>query len=476
MNVQVGKFQFNSRFCLGEGAYGKVFLGQDTENNEQVAIKQIDTKFIEQQDKYIKQQIINEIEILKKCNHPNIVRFIDLIDTPKYIYIIIEYCKDGDLKELLNQKRLSEVESFDVLRQIVEGFKELQKHSIIHRDLKPANILINNGIFKIADFGFAKIVNNYSSTNMLKSLVGSPYYMAPQLLGYQQYCFKCDIWSLAVIYFEMVFGNLPWLASDPQSLLKKILSQPIIEKLKQAKISQFSMYFLEKTLTIDEFRRPNWQEVVQMITTSPLMKADKNSIPQPQSQSKTNILEVSASCDTKSNINSIQPEQQKKRQEIIFKHYLCQEILVNKSEILQFCDGNNVLLKLAFCLSKWVLILSQQLLKELPELKREHEFYVQFMHDIEELRLSCEFSIERVPQICQDYCIEYLTIAQKNLQNISETYLLVLTEYLINFARVLRDGKDSPIDYEELAQSKLNDYDFELYHNILETNLSAIVI
>jgi calcium-dependent protein kinase len=61
----------------------------------------------------------------------------------------------------------------------VEGFKELQKHGIIHRDLKPANILINDKVFKIADFGFAKIVNNYSSTNMLKSLVGSPYYMAP---------------------------------------------------------------------------------------------------------------------------------------------------------------------------------------------------------------------------------------------------------------------------------------------------------
>lgn len=88
------------------------------------------------------------------------------------------------MKEFLNSKRLTELEAFDVLRQIVEGFKELQKHGIIHRDLKPANILINNGIFKIADFGFAKIVNNYSSTNMLKSLVGSPYYMAPQLLGY----------------------------------------------------------------------------------------------------------------------------------------------------------------------------------------------------------------------------------------------------------------------------------------------------
>lgn len=75
-----------------------------------MAIKQIDTKFIEQQDKYIKQQIFNEIEILKKCNHPNIVRFIDLIETDKFIYIVIEFCKNGDLKELLSNKRLTEIE------------------------------------------------------------------------------------------------------------------------------------------------------------------------------------------------------------------------------------------------------------------------------------------------------------------------------------------------------------------------------
>lgn len=68
------------------------------------------------------------------------------------------------------------------------------------------------------------MVNSYSAQHMLKSLVGSPYYMAPQLLNFQQYCFKCDIWSLAVIYYEMVMGDLPWLASDPSSLLKKIMS------------------------------------------------------------------------------------------------------------------------------------------------------------------------------------------------------------------------------------------------------------
>lgn len=120
-------------------------------------------------------------------------------------------------------------------------------------------------MFKIADFGFAKAVVKLGSTHMLKSLVGSPYYMAPQLLSNQQYCYKCDIWSLAVMYYEMVMGDLPWLASDPPSLLKKILQHPIVNKLKNCKITNFSIYFLERCLTVDEARRPSWDEVFQMV-------------------------------------------------------------------------------------------------------------------------------------------------------------------------------------------------------------------
>ena len=138
--------------------------------------------------------VYNHAKILKKFNHPNIVRCIDLIESINHIYIITELCKDGDLKEFLNHKRINEPDAFIVLKDIVQGFKELNKQGIIHRDLKPANILVHDGVYKIADFGFAKAVSNITSTHMLRSLVGSPYYMAPQLLANQQYCYKCDIW------------------------------------------------------------------------------------------------------------------------------------------------------------------------------------------------------------------------------------------------------------------------------------------
>lgn len=218
---------------------------------------------------------------------------------------------------------------------------------------------------------------------MLKSLVGSPYYMAPQLLNFQQYCFKCDIWSLAVIYYEMVMGDLPWLASDPSSLLKKIMSQPIIQKLQRTKISQFSLYFLEKTLTIDEHRRPNWEEVNQMILASPLKQCSTtvSMVSQPRKTTYSYDNETSFVSETISQLNSLQPEHQQLRYELIFKHYMCQEIYSNREELQRFAEGSNVLVRLAAILSRLILRQSGHLMKQcketpfLKQLMKEHEYY-----------------------------------------------------------------------------------------------------
>lgn len=98
------------------------------------------------------------------------------------------------------RKKIPEEEAFAIVAQILSGFTQLVEEKIIHRDLKPANILINNGVYKIADFGFARYVDNFG-TQMLKSLVGSPIYMAPQILERNDYTTKCDIWSIGVIFY-----------------------------------------------------------------------------------------------------------------------------------------------------------------------------------------------------------------------------------------------------------------------------------
>ena len=110
---KIGDFTYNPRYCLGEGAFGKVYEGIDTRNNTKVAIKKLDMKTFSR-DPYLHKQIISEIQILKKFNHPNIVKFIDMINTQNSLYIVTEFCRDGDLRNHLKSRRLNEEQSIKV--------------------------------------------------------------------------------------------------------------------------------------------------------------------------------------------------------------------------------------------------------------------------------------------------------------------------------------------------------------------------
>lgn len=114
----------------------------------------------------------------------------------------------GNLTEYVEKKgkKLPEREALNILKQILNGYQELLKLGIVHRDLKPDNIFINENTFKIGDFGFAKNVSNFSK-DMLKSTVGTPLYMAPQILTQNEYSTKSDLWSIALMYYEMLVGK-----------------------------------------------------------------------------------------------------------------------------------------------------------------------------------------------------------------------------------------------------------------------------
>jgi serine/threonine protein kinase len=146
---------------------------------------------------------------MRKLHSENIVRFIDVVETENNFYIVQEYCNGGDLRTKLNkEKQFSEAIATEYLTQLLNGFIELMTNGVIHRDMKPENILINNKKAKIADFGFAK--NVLSRSQLLRTLVGTPLYMSLQMLKNDKYTSKCDIWALGLLYYEMLYGRVPW--------------------------------------------------------------------------------------------------------------------------------------------------------------------------------------------------------------------------------------------------------------------------
>jgi len=129
------------------------------------------------------------------------------------MYIVTELCQDGDLfRSLQKKKKFPEAEAKAYLKDIMNGAKYLHKNGIIHRDLKPANILLKQGVCKLSDFGFAKSLEQ--DETIMKSIVGTPLYMSPQILKKTKYTTKSDLWSIGLIYYEMLHGKTPWPAQN----------------------------------------------------------------------------------------------------------------------------------------------------------------------------------------------------------------------------------------------------------------------
>lgn len=177
------------------------------------------TKLV-QNSEQLQEHIKREITILTKINHPNVVKLHYVTKTQSNLYMFLEYCKDGDLAHYLEtkqDKRLSELEAVIFFKHVISGFRALYEEKVIHRDIKPSNILLHNGLAKIADFGFARVFE--PETMQCLSRVGSPIYMAPQVLEGSPFSSKCDIWSLGVMFYELLYGITPWVALGPCELL-----------------------------------------------------------------------------------------------------------------------------------------------------------------------------------------------------------------------------------------------------------------
>lgn len=195
----------------------------------------------------------NELRVIQKLRHRHICQFYEILQTTNNIYIANEYCNQGDLLQVLKRDtRIPEEQAKRYLHQILLGFMEMVSKNIIHRDIKPSNILLKDQEVKIADFGFA-IERNQIKTNLAYN-VGTPNYMSPQALTQQDHTFKSDIWSIGILYYEMLYGRFPWYAQNEKHLYSQILTNPVPFPY-DVKVSPLSIDFITQCLTVDEQRR-----------------------------------------------------------------------------------------------------------------------------------------------------------------------------------------------------------------------------
>jgi calcium-dependent protein kinase len=209
---------------LGTGAYGTVYLAQNVLTKINVAMKRIDK---DSEDLLTDNEIMDEIEILKKLAHPDIVKIIEFYNTRDAYYIINDYCEDGELYNQIT-KRFNETQIAVMFKQIFSGLSYLHSNNIIHRDLKLENILISDiekidGLelfdIKIIDFGTAKLYDKAHKKQ--KAIVGSSYYIAPEVLK-RNYDEKCDMWSCGVILYMLLVGHAPFDGETDNDIIKSI--------------------------------------------------------------------------------------------------------------------------------------------------------------------------------------------------------------------------------------------------------------
>ena len=251
---------------LGEGSFGKVYLCENLSDNSHCVIKQIPLDGLDEEEK---KETYNEVLILKKVNHSNIIKFIDVFKKSKpnnTLNIVTEYADDGDLNqkiEKLKKKKspFTEKEIINYLVQICLALNHIHKKKIIHRDIKSGNIfLTKGGLVKLGDFGLSKGFKN--TWEKAKSKVGTPYYLSPEIINSKPYNSKSDIWALGVLLYEMMTFKMPFNANSLPSLSLKILRGTY--QYPSSYYSRDLINLVKQCLTIEPKKRPSAEMILKM--------------------------------------------------------------------------------------------------------------------------------------------------------------------------------------------------------------------
>src|SRR5437762_13784745 len=224
LSLQVGKYDVQK--AIGKGATGMVYLAKDTFTGKEVALKTIEPEVFRDPEfgTVYRGQLLNEASLAGKLRHPHIVAILDAVVGEDSGHIAMELVNGGDLSAHATPDKLLPVS--DVLQigfKCCGALEYAAREGIVHRDLKPANIMIAAGTdVKIADFGAAILKK---SQVVQTAQLGSPYYMSPEQIQGKELGFHSDMYSLGIVLYELLVGKRPFLASNIEDLMKKIIQE-----------------------------------------------------------------------------------------------------------------------------------------------------------------------------------------------------------------------------------------------------------
>lgn len=281
---------------IGDGGYSTIYKVRSRQYQEDFVVKLIDLTLDESPTKVMPTAFQTEIEALTHLDHPHVIRIFDHFSTNTLLYIILEYCPGGSLKDVITKNGyIPQQMLYEWCRQIIEALYFCHQHGIAHRDVKPSNILIDKyHRAKLADFGLAQLyhIPVYSSDksgngdtscqhanrkHLFSNIFGGSLpYLAPEILSEKLYDpFKADVWSLGVTFYEMASGKLPWDppgGMSPETLLEMI-NQPGYSPI--SKLNKFMNTTFIKSLNMMLIIEPNTRYDLSTILSLDIYQKEK---------------------------------------------------------------------------------------------------------------------------------------------------------------------------------------------------------
>ena len=255
---------------IGGGGFGNIYEAKDKNTNEKKALKIIDKDRMKSKLMILKNNInvseyLNEITCMKNLegknqDNKNTVKFYEYFDNEKEFVIVMELCDENLVKHIANRGPFNEKEIYELLTQLNNSFKNMKEKKITHRDLKPQNILIKNEnkkkIYKLSDYGLSKQLIHLNQE--LTTMVGTALFKAPEIMEGKKFNYKCDLWSLGVIIYLLLFKKYPYNGRSETIILEDIKKkgQKELFKSKDNELDDL----IRKLLVKDPEKRISWEE------------------------------------------------------------------------------------------------------------------------------------------------------------------------------------------------------------------------